>query len=173
MTAKQYKPGDLQVWWIPQVGARIPSFEVDVASVEEGALVLQTLARYDQFQLDNRIKGDYCNVGGLRVWVLDSEFDETNKPGWTDWYDDDTGSDDPVEFVRINKETANLEDTDLDLHSDTRTYRSMTKDGFEVFDDELGLSRRVHLVSHREDPCVGVTSDAYWLLEKVEGVEPL
>jgi hypothetical protein len=49
----------------------------------------------------------------------------------------------------------------------------MLNEGFEVFDDELGVARRVHLVSHREDPSVGVTSSAYWLLEKVGDIEPL
>lgn len=52
-----------KVWWIPQVPG--PRFEVHVFSPKEGAKVQEILAKYDQFQLDNRIKGDYCNAGGL------------------------------------------------------------------------------------------------------------
>jgi hypothetical protein len=43
---------------------------------------LDTLARYDQFQYDNRIKPDYANTGGLQEW------NEEEKEWW-DWYDED------------------------------------------------------------------------------------
>lgn len=47
------KNGDLQVWWIPQVGASgVPMFEASVPSVEAGALLLETLARYDRSSLN-------------------------------------------------------------------------------------------------------------------------
>lgn len=72
--------GDLKVWWIPQVpGAR---FEVPVHSLKEAKLLLDTLADYDLFQLEHRIKPDYCNVGGLMVYE-DGE--------WVDWEDPETG----------------------------------------------------------------------------------
>ncbi len=71
------KEGDLQVWWIPQVPGK--PFMVPVESTGQAALVLDTLARYDAFQFENRIKPDYCNAGGLSVY----EGDE-----WTDWYDE-------------------------------------------------------------------------------------
>ncbi len=94
------KAGDLQVWWIPQVGARgIPPFQVDVPTVEAGVLLLATLARYDKFQLDHRIKPDYCNTGGLRRWCDDSDGD--GYPGWENWYDEETGNDDPSQFVKV------------------------------------------------------------------------
>ncbi len=89
------KFGDLQVWWIPQVGMSA-TFTVPVATVAEGAKLLETLALYDLFQLDNRIKPDYCNVGGL------SRYEENNGddvPGWCDWYDEETGEDDQQRFV--------------------------------------------------------------------------
>jgi hypothetical protein len=41
------------------------------------------LADYDLFQFENRIKGDYCNAGGLVVYEEDS--DGEGNPGWIDW----------------------------------------------------------------------------------------
>ena len=75
----------LRVWWIPQVGAISEAFYVPVQSVEEGKKVLDMLAAYDAFQLQNRIKPDYSNAGGLQIYnpeIADYE----------DWYletDDD------------------------------------------------------------------------------------
>lgn len=80
------KQGDLRVWWIPQVPCK--QFNVPVASIAEAKLVLRTLANYDLFQLENNIKPDYCNAGGLCVY--DPELcDEDDGDGWSDWYDDD------------------------------------------------------------------------------------
>ena len=69
----------LRVWWIPQVGAISEAFYVPVQSVAEGKKVLDMLAAYDAFQLQNRVKPDYCNVGGLQM------FDE-EECEWNDWY---------------------------------------------------------------------------------------
>lgn len=80
----------LKVWWIPQVPMK--AFEVEVSAVEEGAKLLDVLALYDAFQFDNRVKPDYCNAGGLMM--LESETGE-----WVDWYDEETGEDDPREFL--------------------------------------------------------------------------
>lgn len=80
----------LKLWWIPQVPMK--AFEVEVASVEEGAKLLDVLANYDQFQLDNNVKPDYCNAGGLVM--LEEDTGE-----WVDWYDEETGEDDPRAFV--------------------------------------------------------------------------
>ncbi len=88
--------GDLQVWWIPQVPMR-KQFVVPVATVAEGAKLLQVLADYDLFQFKNRIKPDYSNVGGLQRWCKD---DGDGRPGGEDWYDDETGEDDPIEWLR-------------------------------------------------------------------------
>lgn len=68
----------LRVWWIPQVPMS-ETFYVPVQSPEEGKKIMDLLAAYDAFQLQNRIKPDYCNVGGLQMW--DEEEGE-----WTDWY---------------------------------------------------------------------------------------
>ena len=73
----------LRVWWIPQVP--MGAFYIPVESVEEGKKVLDMLAAYDAFQLQNRIKPDYSNAGGLQVynpeiadyedWYLETEDD--------------------------------------------------------------------------------------------------
>jgi hypothetical protein len=84
------KKGDLQVWWIPQVPGK--PFTVDVATLAEGVKLMDVLADYDRFQYENRIKPDYCNVGGINVYVgPDSESED----GWESWEDEETGEDDP------------------------------------------------------------------------------
>ena len=66
----------LRVWWVAQVPCK--AFYVPVKTVEEGNKVLDILAAYDAFQLENRIKPDYTNVGGLQKWdEIDGE--------WYDW----------------------------------------------------------------------------------------
>lgn len=84
MTAKN-EEGALRVWWIPQVPMK--PFHAHVASTGEAALVLKTLARYDLFQLENNIKPDFCNAGGLEV------FEDGD---WCEWYSADGDSIDEV-----------------------------------------------------------------------------
>jgi hypothetical protein len=81
---KQPALGDLRVWWIPQVP--MAAFHVPVASLREAKLILDTLARYDLFQLEHRVKPDFCNAGGLQVY-------EPGYPGgeWCEWSDEQTG----------------------------------------------------------------------------------
>lgn len=64
--------GDLAVWWVPQVPMK--AFWVRVDSIPQAVFLLETLAKYDLFQLENRVKGDFSNAGGLcifegGVWV--------------------------------------------------------------------------------------------------------
>lgn len=96
------KVGDLQVWWIPQVPMK--PFTVNVATVAEGVKIINTLAQYDMFQLENNIKPDYCNAGGLNHWSenCDGEF----RAGWESWYDEDTGEDDPAEWLQAQVHNA-------------------------------------------------------------------
>ena len=68
----------LRVWWIPQVGAS-ETFYIPVNSPEEGKKLLYVLAAYDMFQLQNSIKPDYSNAGGLQIW-------EDAEQEWNDWY---------------------------------------------------------------------------------------
>lgn len=72
------KPGDLAIWWIPQVPGT--PFWVKVKAVSEAAKLLRVLADYDIFQLDHHIKPDYSNAGGLSVFE-DGE--------WVDWENDE------------------------------------------------------------------------------------
>lgn len=84
MQIENPKKGDLKVWWIPQVPMK--PFEYKVSTPEEGFILLDALAKYDLFQLENEIKPDYSNAGGLM------EFDEEmidldeDSDGWSDWY---------------------------------------------------------------------------------------
>lgn len=77
--------GDLRVWWIPQVPGE--PFRVPVESVQQAVFLLNVLARYDQFQLEHRIKPDYSNVGGLECFSQDGDGE------WCEWYDPETGDD--------------------------------------------------------------------------------
>lgn len=83
------KVGQLQVWWVPQVPMN--EFAVNVSSPQEGARLLAILAAYDLFQYANKVKPDYANAGGLRVWVADTDGHGT--PGWEEWHDEVTDDD--------------------------------------------------------------------------------
>ncbi len=67
------KHHQLRVWHIPQVPGK--AFNVEVENIEQAKLLLTVLADYDAFQFENRIKPDYCNVGGLEI------FDDE----WIEW----------------------------------------------------------------------------------------
>lgn len=84
----------LQVWWIPQVPMN--EFTVEVPDVNTACIILKTLADYDQFQLDNNIKPDYSNAGGLNEWDEDDQE-------WVTWYDPNTGMDieEHMDFVDV------------------------------------------------------------------------
>ncbi len=75
--------GDLRVWWIPQIPGT--PFFVCVQDLEEGRKICDTLAAYDQFQFDHRIKPDYSSTGGVEVheygdWA--SALDENDDDAW-------------------------------------------------------------------------------------------
>lgn len=73
----------LKVWWTPQVP--MDAFEALVPDVATAAAILDVLADYDAFQFENRVKGDYCNAGGLMILRDDGE--------WEDWEDPATCAD--------------------------------------------------------------------------------
>lgn len=66
----------LRVYHIPQVPMK--AFYIPVQDVAEGKKVMDILSAYDAFQLENRIKPDYCNVNGLEM------FDE-GEQRWVSW----------------------------------------------------------------------------------------
>mgnify|MGYP001618263458 CR=1 FL=1 len=76
------REGDLRVWWISQIPGK--PFEWPVADGTQAALLLSVLAAYDDFQFEQRIKGDYSNAGGL--WRYE-------RGEWVDWEDPETGDD--------------------------------------------------------------------------------
>lgn len=79
----QHTPGhgDLRVWWVPQMP--MTSFDVSVPDLATASLMLDTLGRYDAFQLEHRVKPDYCNAG--RLLQYDADAGE-----WWDWECPDT-----------------------------------------------------------------------------------
>lgn len=74
----KYTEGDLRVWWVPQVPMK--AFYAPVKTVREAKLLLDTLAKYDLFQFENKVKPDYFNAGGLEVW---------DGSEWSEWYSDE------------------------------------------------------------------------------------
>jgi hypothetical protein len=80
------KNGQLKVWWIPQVPMK--PFEVFVDDLKQAKLLLNTLANYDIFQFENKVKPDYSNMGGLVIWDEDLDPDE-NGDKWSNWNSDD------------------------------------------------------------------------------------
>lgn len=83
------KQGDLRVWWIPQIGMN-GVFHVPVPSPAVAKLVMSTLANYDLFQLEHKIKPDYCNVGGLECFQqYGPPEDPDDFPDWCEWEDED------------------------------------------------------------------------------------
>lgn len=91
------KVGALRVLHIPQVPMK--GFYVPVDSLVEAAKISQVLADYDLFQFENNIKPDYCNVTSVQQYVEDAG---EGRPGWCDWYDEETGEDNVVEFLKNN-----------------------------------------------------------------------
>lgn len=73
-------PGDLRVWWIPQIPMK--AFTTPVESVAQGVWLCDVLAAYDTFQHENNVKPDYCNVGGVERYEEDGD-------GGFDWYEVD------------------------------------------------------------------------------------
>ena len=87
-----------RVWWIPQVGADIPNFHQEVSSVAEGVLLINTLANYDLFQQEHKIKPDFSNAGGLEVFENDEWL------GWEIETPDGEYFDEPEEYLEHLKQ---------------------------------------------------------------------
>lgn len=66
----------LRVWHIPQVPGK--PFYVYTDDIREAKKIMDILAAYDLFQLENRIKPDFTNVNGVQMW------DEAEND-WIDW----------------------------------------------------------------------------------------
>ena len=72
-----------RVWWIPQVPGE--PFIVATESLGEAKFLLETLGRYDQFLLDNNIRPDYSNTGGIECCDMFGSDDNE----WVDYEDED------------------------------------------------------------------------------------
>ena len=87
----------LRVWHIPQVPGK--QFYVYVDTIEEGKKVMDILAAYDLFQLENRIKPDFTNVQVLQMY-------EESENDWIDWdiETEDDYFDDVNDYLADNEE---------------------------------------------------------------------
>ena len=85
----------LRVWWIPQIPMN-NSFYVEVKSPEEAKKIMDVLAKYDEFQFNNKIKPDYSNASGLQELQEDGEWDE--------WYSEDGRDIDEYDAKDFNKQ---------------------------------------------------------------------
>lgn len=63
---REPKLGDLRVWWIPQIPMK--PFLVPVDSYAVARKITKTLAAYDLFQFENKVKPDYSNAGGVEYF---------------------------------------------------------------------------------------------------------
>lgn len=94
------KHGDLRVWWIPQIPGK--PFRRSVKTLAEAKLLLETLADYDLFQLENKVRGDFSNTGGLHVFDKNDTEDSRNG-SWVDWYDDEGKGIDDYDINELRK----------------------------------------------------------------------
>lgn len=90
----------LRVWHIPQIPGK--QFQVPVSSVEEGVKLMSVLADYDIFQHDNSIKPDYANASGLQMFDV-NDTDDSPDGSWVDWFDEESGEDDPVKWLESQR----------------------------------------------------------------------
>lgn len=67
------KSPKFRVWHMPQLPG--PTFYVYVDTLKEARVVEDTLAFYDLFQFENKIKPDYSNFAGIE------RFDAEGDPG--------------------------------------------------------------------------------------------
>lgn len=67
----------LRVWWIPQLDMEGEPFMVYVENLVEAKPLLNTLGLYDLYQFENKVKGDYSNVGNLNYW---------DEEEWFEWF---------------------------------------------------------------------------------------
>lgn len=84
----------LRIKHYPQIQCK--PFIVEVNSLEEAKKISDTLAYYDLFQYENKIKPDYSNMTILE------EYDEKEKE-WLSWEDEETGINDLDAYFEYTK----------------------------------------------------------------------
>jgi hypothetical protein len=82
----------LKIWWIPQIPME-PFFQ-EVPDLVTAKILLETLDRYDLFQLANNVRPDFSNAGGLMV-LEDGE--------WVDWENEDGESIDALSMEELKE----------------------------------------------------------------------
>lgn len=107
----------MRIWWCPQVGGCEKSFYIPVHSVEEARKIMDVLAFYDCYQMNQNVKGDYANCGGLEVW------DEVEQD-WCDWYYEDESGDKYVYFDDVDEYVADMSDQKDVLEADMKEMAS-------------------------------------------------
>ena len=85
----------LRVCHYPQIPC--DPFIVEVKSLEEAKTIKNTLANYDLFQYENKIKPDYANMSIVEQWDEDEQE-------WYDWEDEETGISDIDEYFEFVKD---------------------------------------------------------------------
>lgn len=91
----------LKILHYAQVGADIEPFEVYANNLLEAHNAMNTLANYDLYQYDNRIKPDYNSCQFLEVY---------NGIEWCDWIDEDLWTNDVSDLVDLYEEYIVKED---------------------------------------------------------------
>ena len=80
LTVHENQPGDLLIWWVPKLPMK--PYRRHVSCLLEAKRLLEVLAEYDDFQMDNHVRADASNAGGLEVF---------DAGAWRDWEDPTTG----------------------------------------------------------------------------------
>lgn len=106
----------LRVWHFSTLGA--PVFHIPVSSVLEARKMLNLLAYYDAFMLQNELRGDYSNSGGLEVW---NEEDRD----WEEWYSED--GEDIWDYTDDDTEDYNFFNDTIAAQVDWKTISELTK----------------------------------------------
>lgn len=103
----------MRVWWCPQIGACREHFYIPVHSVEEAKKVMDALAFYDCYQMNQNIKGDYANCGGLEMW-------DDYEQGWCDWYCECESGDYYAYYDDVDEYIADMSDKKDELEADMK-----------------------------------------------------
>lgn len=59
------------VYWVPQIPGS--PFWVRDLTLDQADLLVDTLAYYDMFLMEERVRGDYANMGGVMEWDDDDQ----------------------------------------------------------------------------------------------------
>lgn len=103
----EMKNQKMRVWWCPQVGGCEKHFYIPVHSIEEAKKIMDVLAYYDCYQMNQHVNGDYANCGGLEVW------DEAEQE-WCDWWYEDENHyfDDVDEYIEAMSDKKDVLEAD-------------------------------------------------------------